>query len=86
MKRPITKEERPILSGELALAINIIINSFAVVLMLYSGAGISAISSVPFAFWSASPLVTWDMDIPLSRTSRLNSDVFAKTLCPTIPF
>lgn len=50
MKRPITKEELPILSGELALAINIIINSFAVVLMLYSGAGISAISSVPFAF------------------------------------
>ena len=74
MKRPITKEELPILSGELALAINIIINSFAVVLMLYSG------------FGGASPLVTWDMDIPLSRTSRLNSDVFAKTLCPTIPF
>lgn len=62
MKRPITKEERPILSGELALAINIIINSFAVVLMLYSGAGISAISSVPFAFSEVLPhlsLGTW---------------------------
>ena len=62
MKRPITKEELPILSGELALAINIIINSFAVVLMLYSGAGISAISSVPFAFSEVLPhlsLGTW---------------------------
>ena len=62
MKRPITKEECPILSGELALAINIIINSFAVVLMLYSGAGISAISSVPFAFSEVLPhlsLGTW---------------------------
>ena len=36
--------------GELALAIAVVINSFGVVLMLYSGAGISAISSVPYAF------------------------------------
>ena len=39
-----------------------IINSFGVVLMLYSGAGISAISSVPFAFSEVLPvlsLVTW---------------------------
>ena len=36
--------------GEVALVIAVIINSFGVVLMLYSGAGISAISSVPFAF------------------------------------
>ena len=37
-------------SGELALLIAVIINSFGVVLMLYSGSGISAISSVPYAF------------------------------------
>ena len=37
--------------GELALAAAVIINSFGVVLMLYSGAGISAISSVPYAIF-----------------------------------
>lgn len=39
-----------------------IINSFGVVLMLYSGAGISAISSVPFAFSEVLPVLslgTW---------------------------
>lgn len=40
----------PLFRGELALAIAVAINSFGVVLMLYSGAGISAISSVPYAF------------------------------------
>ncbi|MEI0488615.1 DUF6198 family protein [Brachyspira pulli] len=39
-----------IISGELALILVVIINSFGVVLMLYSGSGISAISSVPYAF------------------------------------
>lgn len=37
-------------SGETALLIAVLINSFGVVLMIYSGSGISAISSVPFAF------------------------------------
>lgn len=39
-----------------------IINSFGVVLMLYSGADISAISSVPFAFFKVLPVLslgTW---------------------------
>lgn len=40
----------PLFRGELALAVAVVINSFGVVLMLYSGAGISAISSVPYAF------------------------------------
>ena len=50
------------LRGEAALALADIINSFGVVLMLYSGAGISAISSVPFAFSEVLPrlsLGTW---------------------------
>lgn len=42
--------EKPVYRGEIALAIAVVINSFGVVLMLYSGSGISAISSVPFAF------------------------------------
>ena len=40
----------PVIRGELALAVAVVINSFSVVLMLYSGSGISAISSVPYAF------------------------------------
>ena len=46
------------LRGELALLVAVIINSFSVVLMLYSGSGISAISSVPFAFSEAFPHLT----------------------------
>lgn len=48
--------------GELALLVAVCINSFGVVLMLYSGAGISAISSVPFAFSEVFPKIslgTW---------------------------
>lgn len=48
--------------GELALIPLIFVNSFAVVLMLYSGSGISAISSVPYAFNQVLPQVslgTW---------------------------
>ena len=44
------ENEKPILRGKLALIAAIVINSFSVVLMLYSGSGISAISSVPYAF------------------------------------
>lgn len=47
-----------LIRGELALVVAVIINSFGVVLMLYSGAGISAISSVPFAFSEAFPALT----------------------------
>ena len=52
----------PLFRGEIALPLAVLINSFGVVLMLYSGAGISAISSVPFAFsevWPALTLGTW---------------------------
>ena len=46
------------LRGELALLIAIIINSLGVVLMLRSGSGISAISSVPYAFTKVFPLLS----------------------------
>ena len=49
-------------SGEVALVLAVVINSFGVVLMLYSGSGISAISSVPCAFSEVLPqlsLGTW---------------------------
>ena len=51
-------DTRPIWRGELALLIVVLINSFGVVLMLDSGAGISAISSVPYAFSESFPRMT----------------------------
>lgn len=52
-------DKRPVWRGELALLIVILINSFGVVLMLDSGAGISAISSVPYAFSESFPALTF---------------------------
>ena len=46
--------------GELALLIAVLMNSFGVVLMLHSGSGISAISSVPYhTFHSALGLISF---------------------------
>ena len=44
------ENKRIVLRGEAALLLAIIINSIGVLLMLQSGSGISAISSVPYAF------------------------------------
>lgn len=65
--KPSKPQDRPsatlhIMRGELALLVAVCINSFGVVLMLYSGSGISAISSVPFAFSEVFPKIslgTW---------------------------
>ena len=57
-----SKTNLPVLWGEPVLAAAVIINSFGVVLMLYSGSGISAISSVPYGFSEVIPglsLGTW---------------------------
>ena len=57
-----SKTNLPVLWGEPVLAAAVIINSFRVVLMLYSGSGISAISSVPYGFSEVIPglsLGTW---------------------------
>lgn len=61
VQKPVQKA-RMTVSGELALLVAVMINSFGVVLMLYSKAGISAISSVPYAFslaWPKFSLGTW---------------------------
>lgn len=58
-----TEDKKYIFRGELALAAVVVMNSLGVVLMLRSGAGISAISSVPFAFSEVVPrlsLGTWN--------------------------
>lgn len=55
-------DKRLVLRGEAALILAIIINSMGVLLMLQSGSGISAISSMPYAFSEAFPklsLGTW---------------------------
>ena len=58
MKTNGEEDSRHILRGELALVIAVMINSLAVILMLYSGSGISAISSVPYAFEKVFPVIT----------------------------
>ena len=50
--------EKKLFRGELALIVAVMVNSFGVVLMLYSNAGISAISSVPYAFSEVFPNLT----------------------------
>lgn len=55
-------DKRLVLRGEAALILVIVINSIGVLLMLQSGSGISAISSVPYAFSEVFPrlsLGTW---------------------------
>ena len=52
------KDSRVVLRGEAALMLAIIINSIGVLLMLQSGSGISAISSVPYAFSEVFPRLT----------------------------
>ena len=66
--------------GELALVIAVLVNSFGVVLMLYSGAGISAISSVPYAFSLAFPaltLGTWTYLLRLMARDMIYADELA---------
>ena len=62
MEAHIMSKEKTLFRGEAALPIALVIDSFGVVLMLYSAAGISAISSVPYAFSEVFPalsLGTW---------------------------
>ena len=56
------EKSRRTVRGELALMVAVAINSLGVVLMLHSGAGISAISSVPYAFYAD---LARHMDIPV---------------------
>ena len=51
-------QKKKILRGEAALVLAVIINSLGVLLMLQSGSGISAISSVPYAFQQVFPKLT----------------------------
>lgn len=50
--------EKTVIRGEAALLAVVILNSLGVLLMLHSGSGISAISSVPYAFQKVMPKLT----------------------------
>ena len=58
MKRNKTRDSRSVIPGEAALGIALVINTLGVILMLYSDSGISAISSVPYAFSRVFPVLT----------------------------
>ena len=65
----------PVLRGELALLVVVLINSLGVVLMLYSGSGISAISSVPYAFSEVfNKISLWNLDLHFPGTSGVITD------------
>ena len=83
MKTNEEEDSRHIFRGELALVIAVMINSLAVILMLYSGSGISAISSVPYAFEKVFPVnYTWEhRNLYFSGTSDLKSDDTEKKIC-----
>ena len=54
--------KKTLVRGELVLPVIVVMNSFGVVLMLYSGTGISAISSMTYALSEVLPvfsLGTW---------------------------
>ena len=68
------QENKLTIRGELSLLLVIIINSLGVVLMLHSGSGISAISSVPYAFADVLPVITlgaWTEVFQVSLVLRL---------------
>lgn len=76
MSTQIHSQYRPrhIFRGELALCIIAVLNSFAVYLMLYSGAGISSISSVPYVISEVLPiwsLGTWTYIFQTSLVAAL---------------
>ena len=76
------KQQKKILRGEAALILAVIINSLGVLLMLQSGSGISAISSVPYAFQQVFTLSLHDA-LPI-WTFDLHSNDYAKKICPIL--
>ena len=89
MVEKLSVKQKPILRGEAALAVAVIVNTFGVVLMLYSESGISAISSVPFAFSLVLPqltLGTWTYDTQKTKRKEENnyeqSYMFSRMLYP----
>lgn len=82
-----TFNEKKTFRGEIALVVAVLINSFSVVLMLYSNAGISAISSVPYAFSLVFPkltLGTWTYIF--QATLILSLMIMRKKFVPTYLF
>ena len=77
------KKDLPVLWGELALLVVVLINSLGVVLMLYSGSGISAISSILRSIYEGFPR---HLDLYFPGTSGIIPDDYAKEICRTVSF
>ena len=87
MNNQTTSKSLPVFRGELALLVAVAINSFGVVLMLYSGTGISAISSVPYAFsLRIFGSHTWHLDLYFPGTSGADTDDPAQKFVPQYLF
>lgn len=71
--------------GELALIAMVIMNSAGVLLMLHSGSGISAISSVPYGFNRCSPADARHMDIHVSGPAGAGIDAAAPEVHAQLP-
>ena len=79
------EEELPVIRGELALLVVILINSLGVVLMLHSGSGISAISSVPYAFTDVFPkFFSGNLDLHFPGIVSVIPDDHEKEICTAL--
>lgn len=77
--------EKTTLRGELALIVAVIINSFGVVLMLYSGSwNFSNLQCALRILRSISMVNTWYLDIPFSGSSGFKPDDSSKKICSDI--
>lgn len=75
MNTQTTQKSLPIYRGELALLLAVAINSFGVVLMLYSGTGISCYFQCSLRFFlRLSEDKPWNMDLHVSGTSGTGAD------------
>lgn len=85
MSEELVGEKKHIFRGGVALLFAVLIDSFGVVLMLYLRSGISAISSVPYAFSEMFfRSLPWDLNLYFLGDARVESDDFAKTVCVSV--
>lgn len=78
-------KKRTVFRGELALFITVMINSFGVVLMLYSGCGnFRNLQCTICIFRGGTGHFTWHLDLYFSGSTDLKSDDHAQKICSGI--
>ena len=79
------EKSRRTVRGELALMVAVAINSLGVVLMLHSGAGISAIfKRAVCIFRSFHTRIAWNLDLYISGTSGAKPHDPAEKICAAV--